>query len=172
MSLVKTNARSSSVSLGKYGQIVYSNNGSTGTTTSSNNSWTDTTLTGAITPSATTSKIELYWVGRTNLTMTGTAFVFHMDFKRAISGGATTSQILEAGYDSALSGVFGYDNRSATATMVDDWRPQRTQSYLDSPSTTSAITYTCQFKANAWAGSSGTEGFYANGILVLREVLV
>ena len=56
--------------------------------------------------------------------------------------------------------------------MVDDWRPQRTQSYLDSPSTTSAITYTCQFKANAWAGSSGTEGFYANGILVLREVLV
>jgi len=170
MALTKLNAKSGA---GIVLQTVFANNADTGTTTSSNNSWTDTTLTGSITPSSSSNKIALHWVGRTNLTMTGTAFVFHMDFKRAISGGATTSQIIENGYHSALSGVFGYDNRSAGATMVDDWRPQRTQIYLDSPSTAgSAITYTCQFKANAWAGSAGTEGFYANGILILREILV
>ena len=157
-------------SFGKIAQVVsaISNNG---TTTSSNNTWTDTDLTVSITPSATSSKIKLEWWGQTNLTMTGAAFVFYIDFERAISGGATTSQIVSAAADGNFVVTYGYDNRSAGATLVDSLRNRSYISYIDSPSTTSAITYTCQFNANAWSGSSGTDGFYDNGYIVASEIL-
>lgn len=156
---------------GKIGQVVsaISNNG---TTTSSNNTWTDTDLTVSITPTATNSKIKLEWWGQTNLTMTGAAFVFYIDFERAISGGATTSQIVSAAADGNFVVTYGYDNRSAGATLVDSLRNRSYLSYIDSPSTSETVTYTCQFNANAWSGSAGTDGFYDNGYIVASEILV
>ena len=117
--------------------------------------WADSPITCAITPSSTSSKILI------NSTITGEGNAanqqrFGYRIKKAISGGATTYLTgATAGNRTLLTGLTGdlTDNATATASSF------AISNYLDSPSTTSAVTYTIQFTYEN-AASSGT--YYLN----------
>tara|TARA_R110001592_G_scaffold132850_1_gene347737 strand:- start:373 stop:906 length:534 start_codon:yes stop_codon:yes gene_type:complete len=175
MSLIKLNNNSISAVTalpsgvgGKILQVVQSVSASE-TSTSSNDTVTATNLTASITPSSSSSKILINWSGTTNFSLSGTMFDFYPDFRRAISGGATTNTILNSA-GSGVQKVYGYDNRSNGATQFDDVRMAFTRQLLDSCNTTSAVTYTCLFSYNVSAGSNGANGLQYNGVLTLQEV--
>jgi hypothetical protein len=112
---------------GKVLQVVM---GSTSTTnTSSSTTYADTTLTASITPSATSSKV---------LVLTNHGGV-------AVSGGNVSGgyvKLLRGSTDIQLIGEFiGY-----TATTNSNYVGSLNAAYLDSPSTTSSVTYKTQFK--------------------------
>tara|TARA_R100000656_G_C3917773_1_gene122203 strand:- start:226 stop:510 length:285 start_codon:yes stop_codon:yes gene_type:complete len=92
-----------------------------------------------------------------------------MDFKRAIDGGASTDAIVGV-VDTNLPRVYSYDTRPSAPSWGGIIGPNGVMQYLDSPSTAAEIVYTCQFRANAWSGSAGTEGFYENGIFIAEEI--
>jgi hypothetical protein len=122
---------------GKILQVV-SMQDSTSAGTASSGSWITTSVTLAITPSSTSSKILLMWSGQMyiqNITSDGG---FAHSFQQAISGGATTSPV-ELHSNSAV-------NYSSHYTSIDEgqfaWYV--TMHGLVSPSTTSEITYTLQ----------------------------
>tara|TARA_R100000049_G_C1920244_1_gene65631 strand:- start:304 stop:999 length:696 start_codon:yes stop_codon:yes gene_type:complete len=154
--------------VGKVLQVIQSTS-TTGTTTASNDTLTDTDLTITITPATTSSKIKLTWWANTSYTNTGDAFAFFMDFKRAIDGGTSTDAIVGV-IDSNLPRVYSYDTRPSAPSWGGIIGPNGIMQYLDSPSTAAEIVYTCQFRANAWSGSTGTEGFYENGIFIAEEI--
>ena len=122
---------------------------------SCSSAWADSSITCAITPSSTSSKILI------NSTITGEGNAtnqqrFGYRIKKAISGGATTYLTgATAGNRTLLTGLTGdlTDNATATASSFS------LSNYLDSPSTTSAVTYTIQITYDH-AGSSGT--YYLN----------
>jgi hypothetical protein len=104
------------------------------TTTVNSTSLVDTSLTDTITPAATGSKILLMYGWESKLNNEegyGTAI------KRAISGGSTTVVAEQEQYNYWLQGASGIELR---------WFPMIC--YVDSPSTTSEITYTIQVKGN------------------------
>ncbi len=117
--------------------------------------WADSAITCAITPSSSSSKILI------NSTITGEGNAanqqrFGFRIKKAISGGATTYLTgAAAGSRSLLTGLTGdlSDNATTTASTFS------ISNYLDSPSTTSAVTYMIQFTYENTA-SSGT--YYLN----------
>ena len=121
-------------------------------TTSISTAWTDTTITASITPSVATSKIlvsgQLFGEGN------AVDHLFFWRVKRAITGGATTYlQGAAAGSRKTVFGVFlegAASDNSSTPTMA------TFGNYLDSPSTTSAVTYTFQLFYN------GSATFYVN----------
>jgi len=116
--------------------------------------WADSSITCAITPSATSSKILL------SLSVSGEGNAtnqrrFTHRIKKVISGGATT---YIAGSATDRVGTLGAtgdltDNATTTASSFS------LANYLDSPSTTSAVTYTLQITYDS-AGGSGT--YYVN----------
>ena len=117
--------------VGKTGQITQAFRRGEVTTTS--NSFQDfTQLTGTITPTATSSKI-LVQIEVTSHIAAG--YAQFIDFKRNISGGATT-QIGSSTDGSAIQG-FAY-NKSLSGDLAYRRHPI---TFLDSPSTTSQITY-------------------------------
>ena len=118
-------------SAGKVAQITQAYRRGEVTTTSS--TFQDfTQLTGTITPSATSSKI-LVQIELTSHIAAG--YAQFIDFKRNISGGATT-QIGSSTDGSAIQG-FAY-NKSLSGDLAYRRHPI---TFLDSPSTTSQITY-------------------------------
>ena len=97
-------------------------------TSISGSSFADTGLTLAITPSATSSKILIV----THLNGVQAVDWFYGSIGRSISGGASTSNL--------CSGQYGFGVAySINNTMV-------TMSFLDSPNTTSAVTYYPTFR--------------------------
>ena len=115
---------------GKVLQVVQGS-ASSGTQTTTSNSWqTYANVTCTITPAATSSKI-LLWASQFNAN--GGNYVF-MDFRREISGGASTDNISGATYG------ISWHQDSANVEQ------SQMMTYLDSPSTTSAITYKMNFR--------------------------
>ena len=115
---------------GKVLQVVQGS-ASSGTQTTTSNSWqTYANVTCTITPAASSSKI-LLWASQFNAN--GGNYVF-MDFRREISGGASTNNISGATYG------ISWHQDSANVEH------SHMMTYLDSPSTTSAITYKMNFR--------------------------
>lgn len=123
------------------------NTATQGTTTGS---WIDTNLNATITPISATSKI-LILVSTTLYMASGSSFpAIQIALKRAISGGATTTGI-------GSQGGFYFDNRNS-GTLFGQQEVPSMLNYLDSPATTSPITYTMQYYFLRTAGGTGSAG--------------
>ena len=97
-----------------------------------------------ITPTSSSNKI--YIAFHTILAAAEDCGVF-IDIQRAISGGATTDGIFKAEAGSATQGAGGFGSSGNSAV----WYSMADQFFIDSPSTTSAITYKPMFAR--WFGS-------------------
>lgn len=123
------------------------NTATQGTTTGS---WIDTYLSASITPTSSTSKI-LIMVSTSLYLASGSSYPsIQIGLKRAISGGSTTSGVGSQG------GLY-LDNRNS-GTLFGQQEFPSLLTYLDSPSTTSAITYTMQYYFTRTGGGSGSAG--------------
>ena len=92
-----------------------------------------------ITPSASSSKIKLTW--QVLLSASGTGYkTTDLDIQRAISGGTTTSRLAYTADNSAIQGVAGR-TFSGSSAVCQTPTTLYTLVWIDSPSTTSAITY-------------------------------
>jgi len=141
---------------GKILQVVSMTHAGEQTISSSTNTYNDTGLTLAITPSATSSKILIMY----NLTVsqrTNDGYV-HATIKQVISGGSAVD----------LSGTnYGF---TMNGTDIDELSSPHSFQYIDSPNTTSATTYTIQTRSS---GSSQTYRRFRDattGSLILMEV--
>jgi hypothetical protein len=133
---------------GKVLQTLQMTEGTQASSTST--SFVDTSLTLAITPSATSSKILVFasFTGGNNTSGAGGRYT--------IERGSTD-----------LSGGNGFNNNNDNCSGYHHNNVM--MSYLDSPSTTSATTYTVQMKAD----SSGSVFINTNstlGVLILQEI--
>jgi hypothetical protein len=95
-----------------------------------------------ITPSATSSKILVMFTSNTHSGAATSTTAFY-DISRAISGGATTAGIIGAAAGSPTTQGMGGDSSAYGMISVQ---------YLDSPSTTSELTY--RLMLARWFGSS------------------
>ena len=116
--------------------------------------WADSSITCSITPSATSSKILI------SLTCSGEGNAtdqrrFTHRIKKVISGGATTYLAGSATNRVGMLGSTGDLTNNATTSSSSF----SVANYMDSPSTTSAVTYTLQITYDS-AGGSGT--YYVN----------
>ena len=142
------------------------------------NNWASITgLSLAITPSSNTSKIKLsgYVFGEMNTT----PYLVRFRVKRVISGGATS--YIRGDASGTRTGVIGTGNEYFTDNNVNSTPHQYLSfsNYIDSPATTSAVTYTIEIHGTAtatWyynrtvAGSDGSD--YEDGLswITLEEV--
>ena len=113
--------------------------GAVETATTSNNTWVATAANVTITPSSTSSKIYLSHTAGGLLQSPSVGQSFGLRIKRAISGGATSYPYSSDRYHYMAAG----EDWVGTNWAVIE---------LDSPSTTSAITYTIEFKKSASSG--------------------
>ena len=132
---------------GKIGQAVTATRADDTSITST--SYTDTNCTVAITPTATDSKILVHisiptWIYRGGYV----SCRYGAKINRAISGGATTA-LVTSGARNNLGGRL-----SDSPGSDDDVGVMFNYSFLDSPSTTSATTYSVQFALDNAAGTS------------------
>ncbi len=116
-------------------------------TTSISTAWTDTTITASITPSSTSSKILVSGF----LTGEGNAVdhQFWWRVNRSISGGSATA-LTGAAASNRLQ-VFGVFLEGAASDAASTPTSAEFGNYLDSPSTTSAVSYTFQIYYNGAA---------------------
>ena len=147
---------------GKVLQVVQATYSTATTVTSL--TMTDTGLSGTITPSSATSKIlvlvaQPIWMDRIT-SLAGMNLRLMRDSTR-IYGSADTGQ---GGADS------GYSQASGSTRIQMRWN--YTITYLDSPATTSAITYKTQFNVQdtADSGSVTAQGSSQVGSIVLVEI--
>ena len=126
---------------GKVLQVVQGSfrNGETSTTSGT---VVDSGATVVITPSASSSKILVMFTSNSHSGAATSTTAFY-DISRAISGGATTAGIIGAAAGAPTTQGLGGDSSSYGIVSVQ---------YLDSPSTTSAITY--RLMLARWFGSS------------------
>ena len=144
------------VSAGKVLQVVQKHLTNTQETTNST-SFADTSLTQAITPSSTSSKILVTVSTQSRVSSSSDYALYGLN--RSISGGS--------------AGDLGTGENFAVNAQNGSWQ-QVHISFLDSPSTTAATTYTLRFKS--YAGSnyvyhgwgSGTDG--SSQIMILTEI--
>lgn len=135
--------------VGKTTQSTNSTNTSTSGTT-----YVDTGLSASITPSSTSSKIRVtisqpHYAGSTN--STGSKFRILRDSTPIVD-----PAVVHMGYISGGAGmrsIFSY-------------------SYIDSPSTTSSITYKTQFNASTGAGTVYVNQDGALSVIILEEIIV
>ena len=117
-----------------------------------------------ITPTSSSNKI--YIAFHTILAAAEDCGVF-IDIQRAISGGATTDGIFKAEAGSATQGAGGFGSSGNSAV----WYSMADQFFIDSPSTTSAITYKPMFAR--WFGSGtvymGNNASICNGFAMELE---
>ena len=136
----------------KIGQIVY---GQTGTqVSSSSNSYVDTGITATITPSATSSTIQIF-VGIMGLQSAGTTNA-RMDF-----------QILRAGSGITTSGANMWDQSGNNTHRNGGFA----MNFKDSPSSTSSLIYKVQFKAVEGTCEVQRDGNSGFSTITLIEVL-
>jgi hypothetical protein len=145
---------------GKIGQVIHAT--STGEIDVNNSSsFVDTNLSGAITPSATSSKVLAMWTHQTVFNAQDGTRGYGVSLERAISGGATSN---------VFSSAYNYEVSQVGAITNGQRHVRYTWMKLDSPSTTSAITYSPQAKTE----SSGYVQFNSLNMisdLILMEVL-
>ena len=149
---------------------IYQDYSSTQVDSSTDNSYIDVTdLAITLTPASSSSKFWLsYNTHGSNNAGASQALNVSIDFKRAISGGTTTSNIINATDSGAMNRRYNYDNRSNTLG-INYLNPMLGVTWLDSPSTASAITYTPQFNKYQWAGTSGTSMGVNGGLFQIME---
>ena len=151
---------------------IYQDGGTTqyATTTDNSASFTDVTNSAiTLTPASSSSKFWLSWnTWGNNVSGASQALNVDLDFKRAISGGTTTEKIVQATIAEGSGRRFQYDNRSNTLG-INYLNACMAITFLDSPSTASAITYTPQFSKNQWAGTSGTSIGVYEGMFQIME---
>ena len=141
---------------GKVLQVVQKHLTDTQETTNSQ-SFQNTSLNHVITPSSTSSKILVTVSTQANCTSAGDVGLFGLN--RSISGGS--------------AGDLGTGEIFATNSPGGDWFPINI-SFLDSPSTTAATTYTLRYKS--YAGSNYLYHGWGNGsggssqIMILTEI--
>jgi hypothetical protein len=150
---------------------VYQDYSSTQVDSSTDNSYIDVPdLAITLTPNSSSSKFWLsYNTHGSNNAGASQALNVSIDFKRAISGGTTTSAIINATDSGALNRRYNYDNRSNTLG-INYLNCMLGVTWLDSPSTASAITYTPQFNKYQWAGTSGTSMGVNGGLFQILEI--
>ena len=136
---------------------------STSAGSSSSGSWTSTSVTLAITPSATSSKILLMWSGQMYIQNTAGDGGYAHNFQQAISGGATTSPA-ELHSNSAVNYSSHY-----TQQTYGQFAHYVTMHGIVSPSTTSAITYTL-YVINLNANQVSVNGLGGKSALTLMEI--
>lgn len=144
-------------------QIVQANT-TTGTSINST-SLVASNLSGTITPTSSTSKIlVLYGIGMT-ATNSATSFNIRNQIYRSISGGS-------AGFIGTVTDMFSLDARNS-GTIYGQQYFQCCQHYLDSPATTSAVTYTVYGSVTSQSGSAVVGdflGFIGMGTITMIEV--
>ena len=139
---------------GKVLQVVQGT--STTTTTTSSSTYTDTTLSASITPSASTSKILAIVSQPIQHTLTG------------VSGSEMSAQVqLVRTSTGIVSWRFGTRVGAYNSELNID--TIQSMSYLDSPATTSATTYKTQFK-NLGSGSTTVQTGSTTAVLLLLEI--
>lgn len=142
---------------GKVLQVV---SATTNTFVSTNNAtWTDTTLSCSITPTASTSKIlilatQTAYAGGASTTGTGIGY--------RLLRGATTVYM---GSNTYLNLYIGY---TGTGTNTIEIASTIGLNYLDSPATTSAITYKTQINSSGTARNGNIN--YEPGSMILLEI--
>ena len=128
---------------------------------------TDVAIT--LTPASSSSKFWLTWnTFGNNIAGASQALNVDLDFKRAISSGTTTDKLIQSTIAVSAGRRFQYDNRSSTLG-INYLNCTMTVSFLDSPSTASAITYTPQFSKHQWAGTSGSSMGVYGGLFQIME---
>jgi hypothetical protein len=143
-----------------FGRVLQVVQGSTTTnTTIATTSFTDTTLTASITPSATSSQILII-------------FAQPFAYTRTASENGVGIQLLRDAtsiYD--ISGGGGYTNRLQISGMTYfNFNDVVTGVYLDSPSSTSALTYKTQARIEN-AANAGSSGFnISRATITLMEI--
>ena len=138
------------------GAIIQVTNTTTDTiqTLAATNQWLDSLITCAITPSSTSNKILI------SLTATGEGNAadqnrFTHRIKKVISGGATTYLAGDETDRVGLLGSTGDLSNNATTSASSF----SVSNYMDSPSTTSAVTYTLQI---TFDNATGAGTYYLN----------
>tara|TARA_R100000773_G_scaffold30015_1_gene25729 strand:+ start:1528 stop:2049 length:522 start_codon:yes stop_codon:yes gene_type:complete len=116
-------------------------------TTFTSTSFTDTGLTGTITPKFSTSKILMIVTFSNYASVSSSTYMWYTFRLARTVGGTTTAIHNDTSVSSSLN--IGWGNLSSAIGMENG--TQACYSYLDSPSTTSQITYKVQ-----GAGRSGT----------------
>ena len=152
---------------------IYQDGGTTqyATTTDNSASFTDVTNSAiTLTPASSSSKFWLSWnTWGNNVSGASQALNVDLDFKRAISGGTTTEKIVQATIAEGAGRRYQYDNRTDDLAGINYLNVGMAITFLDSPSTASAITYTPQFSKNQWAGTSGTSMGVYEGMFQIME---
>ena len=150
------NANFTFASLGKLGQVVQST--ISGQVATSSTSYVTTTLNVTITPSATTSKVLLFYSAPSGIT---TGQTLYLTLFRGTVAGTNLA---------GSEGMAQMNNIVASGTQQDGTQII----YMDSPATTSATTYTAGFKVSAGTGtanSGGGSGGAGLGVMIAIEVL-
>jgi hypothetical protein len=145
------NANFTFASLGKLGQVVQST--ITGQVVTTSTSYVTTTLDVTITPSATSSKVLLFYSAPSGISIGQTAYL--TIFRGTVAGTNLANS----------EGFAQFNNLAASGTQQDGTQII----YLDSPATTSATTYTAGFKVS---GGTGTANSSSNGIGVMIAIEV
>jgi hypothetical protein len=151
------------ISAGKVGQVTV---GSTNTTktVSNDNGWYDTNLTGSITPSASSSKVLV----------TVSQYLYcnesiQADARWGVKIFRDSTQIYIVNPDNASLGLYDDNGGSSSSKIMGQ---MFNFTYLDTPSSSSALTYKTQMRAtsstlNGWNAQGG--GFYS--YITMMEIL-
>ena len=127
---------------------------STGNVTTTSDSFVDVTgMSLVITPSATSSKIYLQLL--TNMYHNTDVSYWMLRYSRAISGGSTTT-----------FGDGTYGLAAARAAQAHDFWGGVSMQYLDSPNTTSEITYKVQFREDGGTVTFGLNNMPSNMVAI------
>lgn len=146
-----------SIAGGKVLQVVTAE--TTTTTTSTSTTYADTTLTGSITPSATSSKILVLIAQEYNFSASNTTFI-KAGIKVVRTIGATATDIKETAGLTLNSG-------SGSAAQFGGILPI---TILDSPSTTSSVTYKTQQHQEQSDTSISTQSASEKSTITLIEI--
>jgi hypothetical protein len=150
-------------------QVVQANNTTHTDASYTNNTWTDTVVTAAITPASTSNKIFVcYRVGVHFTDSTGNGG-YALRCKRAISGGATTNNV-------AAISTYNTGNAHTVAFMTtntgNDYQHMSTTTGVDSPGADTEVTYTVGVAGYNISGSEFQAGGQYSGrwSMVLMEI--
>jgi hypothetical protein len=124
---------------GKILQVVQANDTTYTSASTTNNTFTDTVVTAAITPASTSNKIFVAWRTGVHVVDSTANMGYSLRCKRAISGGATTDNV------AAISGWGSGNTHSVffmTTNTGGDFMMMSTVTGVDSPSASTAVTYT------------------------------
>ena len=119
----------------------------TNTTTTTTSTWIDTASSATITPASTSSKILVFVNAPIYMHNNASDGGYNLRMSRAISGGSTS-------YPDSLSGgsnghndiSFMYQYAGTGTSYMHEWNSREIITGLDSPSTTSAVTYKLQIR--------------------------